>query len=56
MLSNKKLYNKVTFSRRSTIYPELVGKEIKVYNGKVFRKLVINEDMVFHKLGEFVST
>ena len=56
MLSNKKNYNKISFSRRSTIYPELVGKEIKVYNGKTFRKLLINEDMVFHKLGEFVST
>lgn len=56
MLESKSKYNKKTYSRRSIIYPHLVGKEIKVHNGNSFRNVKINEDMVFHKLGEFVPT
>lgn len=45
-----------TWSRRSTIIPEMVGLTIQVYNGKVFIPVYINENMVGHKLGEFAPT
>ncbi len=45
-----------TWSRRSTIVPEFVGQTFLVHNGKVFHKVVISEDMVGHKLGEFSMT
>lgn len=45
-----------TWSRRSTIVPEFVGQTFLVHNGKVFHKVVISEDMVGHKLGEFSLT
>ncbi len=45
-----------TWSRRSTIVPEFVGQTFLVHNGKVFNKVLISEDMVGHKLGEFSLT
>ena len=45
-----------TWSRRSTIYPEFVGHTIAVYNGKNHVPVYVTEDMVGHKLGEFVPT
>ncbi len=45
-----------TWSRRSTIVPEFVGQTFLVHNGKVFNKVLISEDMVGHKLGEFSMT
>ena len=45
-----------TWSRRSTIVPEFVGQTFLVHNGKVFHKVLISEDMVGHKLGEFSLT
>ena len=45
-----------TWSRRSTIIPEMVGLTIAVYNGKRFIPVFINENMVGHKLGEFSPT
>lgn len=45
-----------TWSRRSTITPELVGHTIAVYNGKKFTPVFITENMVGHKLGEFSPT
>ncbi|MGC8764622.1 MAG: 30S ribosomal protein S19 [Brevinematia bacterium] len=45
-----------TWSRRSTIIPEMVGLTIQVYNGKIFIPVYINENMVGHKLGEFSPT
>ncbi len=45
-----------TWSRRSTIVPEFVGQTFLVHNGKVFNKVLISEDMVGHKLGEFSIT
>ena len=61
------LYNKVvaqpeskkviqTWSRRSTIFPEFIGRTIAVYNGKEHLPVYITEDMVGHKLGEFAPT
>ena len=42
-----------TWSRRSTIVPELVGLTLAVHNGKKFIPVFVSEDMVGHKLGEF---
>ena len=45
-----------TWSRRSTIIPEFVGQTFMVHNGKMFHKVLVTEDMVGHKLGEFSPT
>ena len=45
-----------TWSRRSTILPEMVGHTITVHNGKKFIPVYITEQMVGHKLGEFSPT
>ena len=42
-----------TWSRRSTIHPEMVGLTFEVHNGRRFDKVYVNESMVGHKLGEF---
>ena len=45
-----------TWSRRSTIIPEMVGHTVAVHNGKKFIPVYITENMVGHKLGEFSPT
>ncbi|MEW5807259.1 MAG: 30S ribosomal protein S19 [Acidobacteriota bacterium] len=45
-----------TWSRRSTIIPEMAGHTIAVHNGKKFIPVYITENMVGHKLGEFAPT
>ena len=45
-----------TWSRRSTIIPEMVGLHLAVHNGRAHVPLFIVEDMVGHKLGEFALT
>lgn len=45
-----------TWSRRSTIFPNFVGLTIAVHDGRKHVPVYITEDMVGHKLGEFVST
>jgi len=45
-----------TWSRRSTIVPELVSLTLAVHNGKKFVPVFVSEDMVGHKLGEFAPT
>ena len=45
-----------TWSRRSTITPEMVGHTVAVHNGKKFIPIFIMETMVGHKLGEFAPT
>ena len=45
-----------TWSRRSTITPEMVGHTLAVHNGKKFIPVYITENMVGHKLGEFAPT
>jgi small subunit ribosomal protein S19 len=45
-----------TWSRDSTIYPEMVGFKIGVHNGRDFVNVLISEEMVGHKLGEFSPT
>lgn len=55
---NKKNEKKVvkTWSRRSTIFPEFVSHTIAVHDGRKHVPVYITEDMVGHKLGEFVPT
>ena len=66
---DEKLYRKVeklnqmnkrevvrTWARRCTIVPEFVGHTFEVHNGKIFQRVLVAEDMVGHKLGEFSHT
>ncbi len=53
---NKKKEVIKTWSRRSTIFPDFIGHTIAVHNGREFIPVYITEDMVGHKLGEFVLT
>ena len=55
---NKKNEHEVikTWSRRSTIFPSFVGHTIAVYDGRKHVPVYVTEDMVGHKLGEFVMT
>jgi len=45
-----------TWSRRSTVLPEMVGVTFAVHNGKKFLPVFVTENMVGHKLGEFAPT
>lgn len=45
-----------TWSRRSTIMPQFVGLTFGVYNGRKFLPVLVTEEMVGHKLGEFAPT
>ncbi|NOX35852.1 MAG: 30S ribosomal protein S19 [Deltaproteobacteria bacterium] len=56
--ASKTKSNKVikTWSRRSTIFPEMVGITFAVHNGKKFIPVFVSENMVGHKLGEFSPT
>jgi small subunit ribosomal protein S19 len=57
-ISQQTRSNKVikTWSRRSTIIPEMVGITLAVHNGKKFVPVFVTENMVGHKLGEFSPT
>jgi len=58
LVANQSKSNKVikTWSRRSTILPEMVGTTFAVHNGKKFIPVFVTENMVGHKLGEFSPT
>jgi small subunit ribosomal protein S19 len=45
-----------TWSRRSTVIPEMIGHTLAIHNGKKFIPVYITENMVGHKLGEFAAT
>jgi small subunit ribosomal protein S19 len=45
-----------TWSRRSTVLPEMLGHTLAVHNGKKFIPVYVTENMVGHKLGEFSPT
>jgi small subunit ribosomal protein S19 len=45
-----------TWSRRSTVVPEMIGHTLAIHNGKKFIPIFITENMVGHKLGEFSPT
>jgi small subunit ribosomal protein S19 len=51
---NKKVVK--TWSRRSTVIPEMVGMTVAVHNGRKFLPVFVTENMVGHKLGEFSPT
>jgi len=66
---DEKLYRKVerakeigsyepikTWVRACTIVPEFIGQTFLVHNGKIFHRVLVTEDMVGHKLGEFSPT
>lgn len=55
---NEKNEKKVikTWSRRSTIFPEMVGHTLAVHDGRKHVPVYVTEDMVGHKLGEFAPT
>ena len=48
--------NQTIWSRRSVILPFLIGKQMKIYNGKSFITLKVTDQMIGHKLGEFAIT
>ena len=52
--NDKKLIR--TWSRRSTIFPDMVGHTLGVHNGRKFIPVYVTENMVGHKLGEFAAT
>nr|YP_009122168.1 30S ribosomal protein S19 [Vertebrata lanosa]AJH65926.1 30S ribosomal protein S19 [Vertebrata lanosa] len=54
--SNQKKDTIKTWSRSSTIIPDMIGHTIAVYNGKQHFPVFISEQMIGHKLGEFVPT
>ncbi len=45
-----------TWSRRSTIFPEMIGHTFLVHNGQKFVPVFVNENMVGHKMGEFAPS
>jgi small subunit ribosomal protein S19 len=58
MIAQESMSNRVikTWSRRSTVVPEMVGITLAVHNGRKFIPVFVTEDMVGHKLGEFSPT
>ena len=52
----KKNYIKPTVSRNTTILPKFIEKTFEVYNGKKFNEILVTEEMVGHKFGEFSPT
>lgn len=58
LMSQETRSNRVikTWSRRSTIVPEMVGLTLAVHNGRKFIPVFVTENMVGHKLGEFSPT
>ena len=55
-VANKERRPIKTWSRRSMVMPEMVGLTIAIHNGRQHIPVLINEDMVGHKLGEFAPT
>lgn len=45
-----------TWSRRSTVTPDMIGLTLAIHNGRAHIPVLVNENMVGHKLGEFVPT
>jgi small subunit ribosomal protein S19 len=45
-----------TWSRRSVIVPKMIGFSFEIHNGKSFEKLLVQDNMLGHKLGEFAPT
>jgi small subunit ribosomal protein S19 len=45
-----------TWARSSTVIPDMIGLKFQIHNGKIFHEVLIEENMVGHKLGEFSPT
>lgn len=54
--NNKEMLNNSATSRKTSIIPELIGKTVKIHNGKNFKEILITKEMVNHKIGEFFKT
>lgn len=54
--SSKKIYEKTMIARTSTILPKFLEKTFEVYNGKKFTEVLVTEEMIGRKFGEFSST
>lgn len=54
--NSKKSYLKTIISRKTSIVPKFVEKTFEVYNGKKFIEIIVTEEMIGHKFGEFSST
>ena len=54
--NNKKKYKLKTLTKNSKIAPNFLDQTFDVFNGKEYSKLTINQDMIGHKVGEFVFT
>lgn len=52
----EKAFVNLTVSRNTSVIPELIGKTIKIHNGKKFKEILVTKDMLHHKLGEFFKT
>ena len=52
----KESYSKAMISRNTTILPKFVNKAFEVYNGKKLNEILITENMIGHKFGEFSPT
>ena len=52
----KKTYIKTIITRNSTILPKFLEKTFEIYNGKKFTEILVTEEMIGHKFGEFAST
>nr|AVR57682.1 ribosomal protein S19 [Halamphora calidilacuna] len=53
---SKKSYKKLIVSRNSVILPTFIDKTFEVYNGKKFNEILVTEEMIGHKFGEFSAT
>ena len=53
---SKKTYLKPIISRNTTILPTFINKTFEIYNGKKFTELLVVNEMVGHKFGEFSTT
>lgn len=52
----KNTSNDSIISRKTTIIPKLIGKTVKIHNGKKIKEILITEKMLKHKIGEFFKT
>lgn len=53
---SKKSYDKIIISRNVEILPKFIEKTFKIHNGKKYTEILVTEEMVGHKFGEFSST
>ena len=52
----KKNYKKIIISRNTEILPKFIDQTFEIYNGKKYNEVLVTEDMIGHKFGEFAAT